>query len=39
MWGDLIFPISHFIMLKFADNLTIIFFKISVHLLKNIRTF
>ena len=23
MWGDLIFPISPFIMPKFADNLTI----------------
>lgn len=25
MWGDLIFPISPFIMPKFADNLTITF--------------
>ena len=25
MWGDLIFLISPFIMLKFADNLTITF--------------
>ena len=39
MWGDLIFPISPFIMPKFADNLTITFFNISVHLLKNIRMF
>ena len=25
MWGDLIFPISAFILPKFADNLTITF--------------
>ena len=29
MWGDLIFPISPFIMQKFADNLTITFLHFS----------